>query len=95
MGYLCHYDSCFKFIAVEGPKIVRQCMNKESLSYQNAMKLAEYMNSIDRAVMTEFLKKIGVLLNNYYGQYDKLAELVKEYTGKIAKVKVASLERSF
>ena len=95
MGHMCYYDSKFKYLVVEAPKIVKQCNNRESLSYQSAMKLAEYMGPIDRAVMTEYLKKIGVLLNSYYGQYDKLAELVKEYSGKMVKVKVASLERGF
>ena len=92
---LCKYYTYFRLL-VEGSKEVTDlCESKNTLCYQKAKSLVPYMESIDKAIALEYSNRVNTLINYYNGNYSKLAELTKEYSGKLFKIEVIKLEESF
>ena len=92
---LSRYYTYYKRLVTESNETIKACRLKDLKSYQKAMSLATHMESIDKSITAEYLKKIKQLMDYNYGDYIKLSVLVQDYCGKLFKIKMLDLEESF
>ena len=92
---LCRYYTYFRLLVEGSKEVTDMCSSKNNGCYQKAKSLIQYMESIDKAIALEYSNKVNLLINYYYGNYNKLSELSKEYSGKLFKIEVIKLEESF
>ena len=82
-NYLCGNYAQYRCLRSDSKEVVELCKIRHKDSYQKALALNTNMVNIERNIGLEFVKKVGNLIDNYYGQYDKLSLLTQEYVGRI------------